>query len=377
MPGLGAALLALPAGLHADPAPPAENAAPIALLIDLTSGQVLHARDIERRFLPASVTKTMTAYLAFEMLADGRLKPETEYTVGKDLAEKWSGEGSSLFLKAGDRVSVDTLIHGVTTVSANDGAMVLAQGASGSVEQWVAEMNRTAARLGMDDSHFGTPNGWPDEGATFSTAQDLATLAKAMLTRHPELYRRYFGKRSFGYNGVAQDNHDPITGVVPGADGIKTGYTREAGYNFLGSAERNGRRLVMVIAGTDSEEARAAIARDYIEWGFGAFEPRTLFARGAPMGTARVQDGAEDTVKLRAATDIVAGMPKMVDAQVTLRVRYRGPLKAPIKAGQKVAALEVSIDGFAPYDVPLEAAQSVGEANLFRRIRNAVLGWFA
>ncbi|MBO9604040.1 MAG: D-alanyl-D-alanine carboxypeptidase [Novosphingobium sp.] len=374
---LGSVALALPAGLHADAAAPAESAAPIALLIDLDSGQTLHARDIDRRFLPASVTKVMTTYLAFEMLADGRLQPDTRYTVSDRLAQDWSGKGSSLFLKAGEKVSVDTLIHGITTVSANDGAILLAEGTAGSVNKWTALMNRTARDLGMRDSHFGTPNGWPDEGATYTTAHDLAILAGALITRHPELYRRYFGKRSFGHDGIGQDNHDPITGIVPGADGIKTGFTREAGYNFLGSAQRGGRRLVMVVAGVDSEEIRAKVSRDYIEWGFSAFDPKVIFAKGAPLGSALVQDGRTGSVKLRAARDIVVDMPKMVKPQVTLRMHYRGPLKAPIRAGEQVAALQVSIAGFSPYDVPLEAAEDVPQANLLQRIRNAVLGWIA
>ncbi len=198
-----------------------------------------------------------------------------------------------------------------------------------------------------------------------------------MITRYPGLYRRYFGHTSFGYNGLAQANHDPITGVVPGADGIKTGHTKEAGYNFLGSAMRDGRRLVMVLAAVDSDDERERVARGYIEWGFTAFDPKVIFAKGAPMGTALVQDGNAKTVRLRAATNIVADLPKMVKPQVTLRMHYRGPLKAPIRAGQPVAALEVRIAGFAPYDVPLEAAEAVPRANLFQRIENGVLGWFS
>ncbi|WEK47003.1 MAG: D-alanyl-D-alanine carboxypeptidase [Candidatus Andeanibacterium colombiense] len=370
-------MLTLPAGLHADAAAPSDSAAPVALLIDLSSGQTLHARDIDRRFLPASVTKVMTTYVAFEMLAKGRLKPETQYVVSDRLAREWSGKGSSLFLKAGERVSIDTLLHGITTVSANDGAMLLAEGTAGSAGKWTALMNRAAGDLGMHDSHFGTPNGWPDEGATYTTARDLATLARALITRHPDLYRRYFGKRSFGHDGIGQDNHDPITGVVPGADGIKTGFTREAGYNFLGSAQRGGQRLVMVVAGVDSDELRARISRDYLEWGFGAFEPKVIFAKGSPMGKALVQDGATGSVKLRAGADIVADLPKMVKPQVTLRMHYRGPLRAPIKAGQPVAALEIRIAGFAPYEVPLEAAENIPRANILQRIRNGVLGWLS
>ncbi|WP_336978669.1 D-alanyl-D-alanine carboxypeptidase family protein [Altererythrobacter fulvus] len=367
----------MPAALHADPAPPSDTEAPIALLVDLTSGQVLHRREADRRFLPASVTKVMSAYLAFEMLADGRLKASQTFTVTPELAGKWSGTGSTLFLKPGDKVSVDTLIRGITTVSANDGAVLLAEGAAGSVENWVALMNRTAAELGMDDSHFGTPNGWPDEGATFVTAHDLALLAKAMITRHPQLYARYFGKSGFSYNGVAQSNHDPMVGIVRGADGIKTGYTREAGYNFLGSAAREGRRLVLVIAGTDSEEERARIARDYVEWGFSAFEPHEIFPEGAAIGTAMVQDGATDSVALRTAGPVIADLPPGARPKIELSLHYRGPLVAPIAAGRNVAELEVRIEGMEPYRVPLQAAAAVDKANPWQRVANAVLGWLS
>lgn len=375
--GFGAALLASPIALRADPAPPAPGEAPVALLVDLSSGQTLHAHEADRRFLPASVTKVMTAYLAFEMLADGRLKPEQRFKVSDATFEQWSGTGSSLFLQRGEEVSVDDLLHGITTVSANDGCVVLAEGALGSVDKWVALMNSTARKLGMADSHFGTPNGWPDEGRTFTTARDLARLTRAIFERHPDLYARYFGHRGFAHNGIAQPNHDPITGVVPGADGIKTGFTREAGYNFLGTASRDGRRLVMVLAGIDHPQDRARIARDYIEWGFAEFAPRPIFAKGATIGRAKVQDGAERSVTLRAAAPVIADIPVGSDPRVTLALRYRGPLQAPIAKGARVAELEVRIDGFAPYRVPLEAASEVPKANIWQRLVNGVLGLFA
>ncbi|OJW75365.1 MAG: D-alanyl-D-alanine carboxypeptidase [Sphingomonadales bacterium 63-6] len=375
--GLGSALVAIPAALHADPAPPNEAEAPIALLVDVSSGQTLHSREMDRRFLPASVTKVMTTYLAFEMLADGRLRPDQTFTFGPDLAKDWRGTGSSLFLKEGDTVTVDTLIHGITTVSANDGAALLAQGATGSLENWVALMNRTASKLGMYDSHFGTPNGWPDEGRTFVTAHDLALLAKAMIDRHPQLYARYIGKRGYSFNGITQANHDPMLGKVPGADGIKTGFTREAGYNFLGSAQRDGRRLVIVLAGTESGAERARIARDYIEWGFAAFVPHQIFPAGAPIGTAQVQDGSASTVALRTAKPVIADIPPGLKPRITMSLHYRGPIAAPIAAGQEVAELEVRIDGMAPYRVPLEAVSAVDKANPLERMINAVLGWLS
>lgn len=377
--GLAVATLALgiPAALHADPAPPSARDAPIALLLDAGSGQVLHAREADRRFLPASITKVMSAFVAFDLIAKGKLEGAKTFTVSPDLARDWSGKGSTLFLRSGDKVSVDTLLRGITTVSANDGAMLLAEGASGSVDKWIALMNATAADIGMSDSKFGTPNGWPDAGATYVTAHDLGLLAQEMIRRHPDLYHRYFGHRSFRYNGMSQDNHDPITGVVPGADGIKTGYTREAGYNFLGSAERDGQRLVMVLAGTESEAERARLAREYIEWGFNAFERKRLFEKGAEIGEAQVQNGDSRTVPVRAAIPVVASLRKGEDRRIALSLRYRGPIRAPIAQGQQVADLVVRIEGFSPYTVPLEASENVAQANPWQRLVNGVLGWFS
>lgn len=372
VPAAAALLFASPAQPQA--VPPASEV-PIALLVDVTSGQTLHSREEDRRFLPASVTKVMTAYVAFEMLGNGRLKPGQSFAVSRQVASQWSGKGSSMFLKAGEQVTVDQLLHGITTVSANDGCIALAEGAGGSVAEWVALMNRTARQLGMDDSHFGTPNGWPDQGNTFVTARDLVTLADAMITRHPDLYARYFGHRDLAFNGIAQANHDPITGVVPGADGIKTGFTHEAGNNFLGSARRGERRLVMVVAGVDTEEERARASRDYIEWGFGAFEPKQLFAKGEGIGEARVQGGAARHVALRAARPVIVDYPKGKRPEVKLAIHYQGPLEAPLRAGSKVGELEVDVAGFEPYRVPLETANAVAVANPLQRLRNGVLAW--
>lgn len=373
--GVGCVLAALPAASHADPAAPSAADAPIALLVDVSSGQVLHSREADRRFLPASVTKVMTAYLAFEMLADGRLKPDQSFTVSEKMYKDWSGTGSSMFLQRGEQISVDQLLHGITTVSANDGSAMLAESAAGSVAGWVTQMNKTAAALGMDDSHFGTPNGWPDEGATFTSARDLAKLASAMVQKHPALYARYFGKSTFSHNGYTQRNHDPITGVVRGADGIKTGYTREAGYNFLGTAARNGRRLVLVVAGTDGDLERARIARDYVEWGFSAFEPQQIFAAQSPIGTARVQGGSSRSVELQAARPVIVDMPRGDARKVQMTLHYRGPVAAPIAKGAKIAELEVQVEGFEPYRVPLTAAESISAANPLQRLINGVLGF--
>jgi D-alanyl-D-alanine carboxypeptidase (penicillin-binding protein 5/6) len=374
--GLGAMLAASPPAVQAVPAAPTGRESPIALLVDLQSGQPLHSREADRRFLPASVTKVMTAYVAFELIAAGKLSEDQVFTVRPETAEEWSGLGSTMFLQPNQQVAVFDLLRGITSVSANDGCVALAEGTLGSVEEWVAEMNRTAARLGMDDSHFGTPNGYPDEGRTYVSAGDLVKLADALITRHPKLYGRYFGRPGFTFNGFTQPNHDPITGVVAGADGIKTGHTREAGFTFLGSAERNGRRLAMVIAGIEGGELRNRIARDYIEWGFAAFDNRPIFARNAVIGSARVQNGDARYVDLVATRGVFVSAPKGTDPGVTMKLRYLGPVQAPFKAGDAVAELEISVEGQQTYRIPLAAAEDVGEANLFERLLNGVLGLF-
>jgi len=362
----------------AAPALPIEtDGVPVLLLTDLGSGQVLAARKPDLSFVPASVTKVMTAYVAFEEIGTGRLARERVMTVPDDVAAQWKGKGTSLYLSAGEQVPVDTLLHGIATVSANDAAIVLAQGAAGSVPAWTARMNRAARRLGMRDSAFNTPNGWPDEGRTFVSASDLVRLASAMIGRFPALYHRYFGQKVMTWGGRTQQSHDPTVGIVPGADGIKTGFTREAGYNFLGSASRDGRRLVMVVAGARSEEQRAVASRALLEWGFAAFVTRPLFAANEIVANARVQGGDARLVPLVASTKTYAAFPKGSLGKVSLALAYKGPLVAPINQGAQVAELVIRVDGMTPGRVPLYAARAVGRAGLFDRLVNGLMGPFS
>jgi D-alanyl-D-alanine carboxypeptidase (penicillin-binding protein 5/6) len=370
----GAAPAPVPAPERLAPAAPVDPAIPVVLLIDLSSGQTLFSREPDRRFVPASVTKVMTVYTAFRLIDEGRLSPDTPVTVSKEVAELWGGEGSTMFLQAGDRLTVSELLLGVTTVSANDGAVALAVAAVGSQDAWLDLMNRNAAELGMENTHFGTPNGWPDEGRTYTSARDLALLAETLTTRYPELYRRYFGHRTMRYRQIAQDNHDPITGVIPGADGIKTGYTRQAGYNFLGSAQRGSRRLVMVIAGAPTPSIRNTTARKLLTWGFDAFESRPILPANTPVGEARVQNGNRRHVGLRTDGEVLASMTRGKTAGVKLSIRYRGPVEAPIAEGQRIAFLHVAVEGEEPHDVPLLATEAVARANPVARLWNGVLG---
>lgn len=371
-----AAALALPATLSAAAAPPTPEQVPIAYMLDLSSGQTLYARDIDRRFVPASITKVMTTLVAFDMLDGGKLRPDQRVPYRDETFQEWHQKGSTLFLPAGARPTVKELLIGITTVSANDASVVLAEGASGSVDQWLRRMNATAHRIGMRDSHFSTPNGWPDEGGTFTTARDLATLAQRIVRRHPEKFDFYYGRSGLKAYGIAQDNHDPITGRVDGADGLKTGYTDQAGYGFLGTAKRDGRRLVMVVAGADRAGERNRAAREFIEWGFEAFDSRLLATRGEAFAKADVQNGTDDDVALIAAQEVRVAMPRGNNARPELTVRYDGPLRAPIARGERVATLEIAVPGMEPSTLPLYAAKDVDEAGVFGRIANGFAGIF-
>ena len=355
---------------------PSADEAPIAFLFDMTSEQVLFERESDRRFLPASITKVMTTFLAFEWMEEGRIAPQQLFTIRPEVWRAWNNVGSTMFLPHDARVTVDDLLHGVTTVSANDGAAALADGAAGSVEAWVDAMNEKAADVGMVDSRFGTPNGWMDEGRTFTTARDLATLATHMVRRHPGKYRHYIGNSEFTFNDITQPNHDPISGVVPGADGIKTGFTNQAGFGFLGSAERKGRRLVVVVAGSEDVRARNVAARDLLEWGFGSFDQHRLFAPDVPVAQAAVQEGASRSVDLVAPRGIFIDMPVGPRRDISMQVTYDGPLPAPIAKGEHVANLTLAVEGMADVTVPLLASEAVPEAGVFDRVLNGLLGWF-
>lgn len=372
-----AALAASPAVANAaefPSAPPDVSAIPVAYLIDTGSGRVLFARQPDLRFVPASMTKVMSAYVAFGLIASGKLREDSNFIVDPAIAREWNGKGTTLYLRGGERISVEMLLRGITTVSANDAAMVLATGQAGSVKGWTALMNTAARELGMNDSRFATPNGWPDNGATFVSAQDLGLLATAMIRQHPGLYHRYFGQKTLAWNGVTQTNKDPVIGVVAGADGIKTGYTREAGYNFLGSAQRDGQRLVMVIGGARSEAERAKAARNLLEWGFAAWTRQPLFAAGAEVGAARVQGGDARSVALVSPWPIHATLPRGQTGPIRLTLRYTGPLVAPIARGAQVAELAIADASGGESRVPLVAGESVGKAGLLDRLANGLYG---
>ncbi len=371
-----AAVLTLVSGAAAAP-PPYATPAPIAYLIDLSSGAILYAKDADRRIPPASMAKMMTTEVAFELIDKGQLALGKMCTVRPETWQKWHGPqaGSTMFLSVNEQVSVENLLHGIVTLSGNDASVVLAECIAGTEEAFANQMNALGRQLKLGNSQFGNSNGWPDEGRTYVTARDLATLAKASIERHPKLYKQFYGQPSFTWGktlgsgaDITQGNRNPILGKVAGADGLKTGHTDEAGYGFTGSAEQNGRRLVMVIAGLDSFNNRISESVRLMEWGFNAWSAKPLFKGGAKVGSAKVQLGSDDEVTLLAPRDLAVTVPAGLGGTTSMKIRYVGPILAPIAKGQHVADLVVTTPDTGEQVMPLVAAEAVDRAGFFGRV---------
>lgn len=354
-------------------APRYDSTAPIAFMKDTSSGAVLYSKDASRRIPPASMAKMMTAYVIFDRVSRGQLKLTDTFPVREETWKKWNNQGSSMFLAVGQEVSVANLLHGVITLSGNDACVVLAEGIAGSEEAFADMMNATARRLGLKDSRFANSNGWPDEGQTYVSARDLAELAYRTVTDYPELYRQYYSQTSFKWNGIEQENRDPLLGRVKGADGLKTGHTDEAGYGFTGSAEQNGRRIVMVVAGLDSFKGRIDESVRFMDWGFNAWKAVPLFRKGAIVGTAEVQMGSDRSIGLIAPRNLAVTLPKSEDSGYRVFVRYDSPIKAPFAKGQKIAELVVRTRSGGEQVMPLVAAETVEKAGFFGRIWNGLM----
>ena len=381
--GFFATALSIPATAAA---PPFDTPAPVAFMKDLSSGAVLYAKDPDRRVPPASMAKMMTTHLAFHLIKQGELKLQQMCTVRPETWRQWHGPqaGSTMFLSAGEQVSVENLLHGIVTLSGNDASVVLAECISGTEPAFAQRMTAEARRLGTNNSNFGNSNGWPDEGVTYTTARDLARLAEATVQETPDLYKAFYQKESFTWGktlgsgqAITQGNRNPLLGRVPGADGLKTGHTAEAGYGFTGSAEQNGRRIVMVVAGLSSFNQRIDESVKFMNWGFQAWKAQPLFAKGKQVATARVQLGSEDEVALLAPRNLAVTVPAGSAGGMRVKVVYDGPIKAPIKAGQHVADLIVQTGDTPPQRMPLVAAEAVEEAGFFGRMWAGLTSLFA
>jgi D-alanyl-D-alanine carboxypeptidase (penicillin-binding protein 5/6) len=359
-------------------APQFDTPAKVAYLYDVNSGALLYAKNPDAHMPPASMAKMMTTEVAFELIDKGQLPLNKMCTVRPETWQKWHGpqDGSTMFLSPGEQVSVENLIKGIVTLSGNDASVVLAECIAGTEPAFTDQMNALAKKLGINNSHFGTANGWPDNGVTYVTARDLATIARATIEHHPKLYKEFYSLPNFTWGktmgsgkDITQDNRNPILGHVPGADGLKTGHTEEAGYGFTGSAEQNGRRLIEVLAGMDSWNQRVQESTRLITWGFGAWSDKPLFKAGAKVGSAQVQLGSSSQVTLVAPRDLAVSVPAGLSSGTTsMKIRYEGPLTAPIAKGQEVAQLVITTGDTPPQVVSLVAGEDVGRAGFFGRI---------
>lgn len=365
-------------------APPYSTEAPIAYMQDLSSGAVLFSKGADTRIPPASMAKMMTTHVAFRLIQKGELKLDQKFVVRPETWKQWHGPaaGSTMFLSPGEEVSVENLLHGIVTLSGNDACVVLAEGIAGTEQAFVAAMNEEAKRLGLTNSHFGNSNGWPDEGITYVSARDLAKLAAATVEETPDLYKKFYGTREFtwgktmGGAAITQGNRNPLLGKIAGADGLKTGHTAEAGFGFTGSAEQDGRRLVMVVAGLKSFNQRIEESVRFMDWGFKAWKAQPLFKKGQEVDKAPVQLGSDREVSLVAPKNLAVTLPRTASANMTVKLVYSGPIKAPIKKGQQIAQLVVSTPDTAPQIMPLVAAADVEEAGIFGRMWNGLMSLF-
>jgi len=341
-----------------------ETAARAAILIDHRSGDVLFEKNPDQAIPPASMSKLMTALVAFEELEAGNLSLEQMIPVSE---RAWRMGGSRMFIEVGNRVSVHDLLQGIIVQSGNDACVAIAEALSGSEEAFADRLTRRGIEIGLTNSTIKNATGWPHPEHLMSV-RDLSTVARQIITRFPQFYQ-YYSQLEFEFNNINQRNRNPLLQAgIPGVDGMKTGYTREAGYGLVASAERNGRRLILVVAGLDSIAQRRSEAERLLEFGFRHFEEYRLFEPDAVVAEAPVWQGADATVPLVAGE--VVGITLTRQARDTLRVRvvYDSPVPAPIQAGQVLGHVEMTAEGVPTRMMPLVAAQSVERAGVIGRM---------
>ncbi|MEM7644748.1 MAG: D-alanyl-D-alanine carboxypeptidase family protein [Pseudomonadota bacterium] len=343
-----------------------------AVIIDHNTGQVLLSKNADLPLPPASMSKLMTLYMAFEALEDGRLTLDTELPVSEHAA---SFGGSTMFLDPRDRVTVEDLVRGVVVLSGNDATVVLGEALSpdGTEDGFAEMMTERARELGMEDSIFRNASGWPAAGHVMSM-KDLATLAELLITDFPQYYP-YFAETEFAFDGRSPSNRfnrNPLLRLDIGADGLKTGHTQEAGYGLVGSATQDGRRVTFVISGLDTAAQRAQESERIVNWAFRQFAEETLFDDpGGPVMEARVFLGESASVRLVPQEAVTILFPVGAREALDGEIVYDGPIEAPIAAGDRIATLTLSHPGVAPLEVPLVAATDVPRAGPLRRIQIA------
>ncbi len=368
---LGFLLFPLLALAQQMPTPPA-LAAKSWLLIESASGQELAAQAADERLEPASLTKLMTAYLTFAALKQGSIKIDQMVNVSE---RAWKSEGSRMFIQVGTQVKVEDLIKGMIVQSGNDACVALAEAISGNEEVFAEMMNREAQRLGMKSTNFRNSSGMPDP-QHYTTARDLATLAGALIRDFPEDYAKYYSIKEFRYNNITQPNRNRLLWMDPTVDGVKTGRTEAAGYCLISSAKRGPRRLLSVVLGAASNNARAQESLKLLNYGFQFYDAVPLYTKDQPVSNLNVWKGKSSTVKAGFTQDFMISVPKGFAPRLKTELVSKQPLLAPVSAGQVVATLKVSLDGKPYGEYPVVALEAVPTAGIFGRAIDTMRLWF-
>ena len=361
-----------PVVLQAPGAPVAPTIAAASwVLVDTLSGQTLGAANPDERRDPASLTKLMTAYVAFGALRAKTITPSQMVQVSQ---QAWKAEGSRMFIEPRKAVSIDELLHGVIIQSGNDASVAVAEAVAGTEEAFVAKMNEEATRLKLASTHFTNATGL-SHPQHYSTAGDIARLAAALIRDYPEFYPLY-SQKEFRYNNITQSNRNRLLWTDPYVDGVKTGHTDAAGWCLVASAKRGDRRLVSVVLGAASDSSRAAESQKLLNWGFQAFDTVSLYQSGKPVTTLRVWKGAKRDVNAGFVADRYLTLPKGKADKLALTLESREPLIAPVLSGQPVGVVKVALEGQAVAEFPMIALEEVPLANLFGRAVDTVKLWF-
>ncbi len=332
------------------------------LLIDYHSGQVLAAHNSEIALPPASLTKLAVAYVLFQRLRDGKVHLADTVTVSAHAAQ---AQGTSMFLRTGEKISVEELLRGLLAVSANDAAIALAEHVADTETAFVAQMNAVAQNLGMTRTHFVTANGLPAPGHT-TTARDLARLSTALLRDFPENYT-WFSIKEFAHNGIRQYNRNALLWRDPTVDGFKTGQTREAGYCIIASAKRDAMRLIVVVLGEANENARVVSAQQLLNYGFHHYETRLLYNAHTPLTKIRIWMGNSAELSLGPTHDLYLTLPRGWYDRIQAHVTVARNQVAPVRIGQPIGSISIDLDQTRIAEYPLVALQDVAEGNVFQR----------
>ncbi|TMK52236.1 MAG: D-alanyl-D-alanine carboxypeptidase [Alphaproteobacteria bacterium] len=355
--------------------------APTAILIEAASGSVLFEKNADELRAPSSMMKLMTVEVVFHALKEGTVKLSDEYRISENAWRRGGAPagGSTMFAVLNSKISIDDLLHGAIIQSGNDACIALAEGMAGNERIFAADfMTKRARELGLTKSTFANSNGLPDPGNKM-TVRELAKLARYLIQTYPEFYK-LFGEKEFTWNKIRQQNRNPLLTTLEGADGLKTGYTKEGGYGMVGSAVQNGIRLIVVVNGLEDPDDRASEAKKMLEWGFRNFEVRTLIAADQTVGYAKVFGGESRSVKLTSPEPIKVMVPKNGNEKLIARIIYSGPVRAPIQSGQPVGIVRVWRGANIAMEQTVYAAESIGTGSTIRRAMDGaselVIGMF-